>query len=83
MGTVKAKRKESVVDGLLEEPRHWTPEDYTWVARLTAEEKLPGPPIGEPSHSEMRYGDAPGADPDAQEAIARILQRRREARQDG
>lgn len=69
-----------MADGLLEEPRRWTREDYLWVAQLTAEEEQQDEPIGQSSPSEVRYGDTVGTDLEAREAVARILARRREAR---
>ncbi|SKK34844.1 hypothetical protein [Mycobacteroides abscessus] len=63
----------SVVEGLAERPRPITAADFPMIAELTAWEAAPNQPIETSSRTAERYRSSTEPDPEAHEAVRRIL----------
>ena len=81
MSEVRARRKESVIDGLRKERRPITPADYPIISEITADEAKPSPLIETTSTTAKEYKAPPEISPEIREVVERIV-RRRETREE-
>lgn len=74
---MRDRNKPSVVEGLAEQPRPITAEDFAMIAELTAWEAAPNQPLETTSTTAERYRAPAEPSPEAHAAVQRILANRR------